>query len=54
MMERCAIHGCVLIIRKMAVGWGDESLKVCMMCEEEKTKSGKPIIVISASKPGWQ
>jgi len=39
-MERCGMHGCVLIIRKLAVGWGEESLKICPKCEEERKGFG--------------
>jgi len=44
----------MLIIRKLAVGWGNEHLKVCMKCEEEREKSGKTEPVFAIPRAGWQ
>jgi len=50
-MDKCEIHDCKLIIKKMAVGWGDESVKVCPECEREREKAGKTGQIFSTPEP---
>lgn len=52
-MEKCQKHGVKMVIREMAIGWGNESKLVCPECEKEARASVNRV-VFSTGKAGWQ
>ncbi|MFA6307031.1 MAG: hypothetical protein WCV70_03840 [Patescibacteria group bacterium] len=56
-MEKCLKHGSKMVIKEMAVGWGNESKLECPECKKElmqASKSGNDQVIFSAGRAGWQ
>jgi len=51
----CSKHpGVEMIVKEMALGWGNESKLVCPECEKEKASNSSDQVNKGMSKPGWQ
>ncbi len=56
-MEKCQKHGVEMVIREMAIGWGNESKLECPECKKvlmQASKGGNGQVIFSAGRAGWQ
>jgi len=51
----CSKHpGVEMIVKEMALGWGNESKLICPECEKEKNNDSNGKNSNGMSRPGWQ